>query len=496
MWRSKKIWLAAVVVTIVFGITAYWLVRRAHGQDSATQNKIVLAVLPFENLTGDPAQEFVSDGFTEEMITQLSHLPHDRLGVIARTSAMAFKGKTDSIADIGKQLGANYILEGSVRKWQGRVRVTAQLIRTADQTHVWAENYESDRGDILRLQSDITEDIAQQIKLRLEPNEFRGTPPVVDPQAHELYLKGRHYLALRSHDDLQSSVSSFQQAIAKDPNYAAAYAGLADAYNLIGFYGFDPDLNVVAQAKAAAQKALQLDDSLAAGHAALAYNEFMWRGDWTKAEAEFRRALELDDNYVPAHQWYALYLAGVGNTDEALSQMRFAQKLDPLSASAHTSLGYMYYFADQYDEAIQQEKLALQLAPNSMVAHAVLGWSYTEQKDYSHAIDELRLAIQLSGGVPVYECALARALALSGNSAGAANIISRIEVRAGQPLGIGTPLAAAYLAMGNSDRALQWLEATAPGDTQANWLRVDPAFDSLRTNARFKAVVDRVGRPE
>jgi len=252
----------------------------------------------------------------------------------------------------------------------------------------------------------------------------------------------------------------------------------------------------VAEAKAAAQKSLLLNDSLAAGHAALGYNEFMWRGDWSKAETEFRRALELDDNYVPAHQWYALYLAAVGNTDEALSQMRFAQTLDPLSATAHASLGYMYYFAHQYDAAIQQEQLALQLAPNSMVAHAVLGWSYTEQKTYAQAIQELQTAVNLSGGVPVYECGLARAFALSGNSAEAAKIVARIEGRSKQPLGLGTPVAAAYLAIGNSERALRWLEVTGPGDIQANWLRVDPAFDSLHSNPRFKAVVDRIGKPE
>lgn len=490
--RYSRSWAVAATVIFVLVGLGYFALRNIKSRHPVVADRSVLAVLPFANLTGDPSQDFVADGFTEEMITQLSRVQPERLAVIARTSAMAFKGLRTSVGEIGQRLGADYVLEGSVRRWEDRVRVTAQLIRTRDQTHVWAENYESDRRDILGLQSEITQAIAQQINLRLRPAPS-STTRSVEPAAHELYLQGRHYLAQRTRDDLQLSVALFKQAIAKDATYAAAYAGLADAYNLIAFYGFDPDLDAVSQAKIAAQKAITLDDSLAAGHAALAYTEFMWQEDWSNAGKEFHRAIELDDNYVAAHQWYALYLAATGHMEEALSQVRYAQRLDPLSAAAHSSLSYILYLAGEYDQAIAQAQRGLELNPNAMSAHAVLGWTYTAERKYPEAITELQTAVRLSGGVSIYQCALARTLALSGNTAEARKVVQQIETQRSQPMGVGSALAAAYLSLGNVDKALQLLEETAPGDIQANWLMVDPAFAVVRNNPRFQAVTVRIG---
>ncbi len=314
----------------------------------------------------------------------------------------------------------------------------------------------------------------------------------LNPDAHELYLQGRRYYNLRSREGLSKSVELYTQALAKDPSYAAAYAGLADAYNLKAFYGFDPTMDAVSQAKIAANRALQIDNSMASAHAALAYTEFMWREDWETAEREFQKARELDDNYVPAHQWFALYLAAQGRMDDALKQMQFAQVIDPLSPSVHAGLGYMYYLARDYEQAVRQAQVALQLNPNFMVAHAVLGWSYVEQKKFPDAIRELETASQLSGGVPVYRSALGRAYALSGNKSEARKIIVELEGQKG-PSGVGSALAELYLATGDSERALQWLEQTAPGDIQFNWVRVDPAYDPLRNDQRFAAIVSRVG---
>jgi serine/threonine-protein kinase len=269
---------------------------------------------------------------------------------------------------------------------------------------------------------------------------------------------------------------------------------MADAYNVIAFYGFDPSMNVVSQAKIAADKALQLDDSMAAAHAAVAYSDFMWQVDWAAAEREFQRAVELDENYVPAHQWYALYLAATGRMEESLAQMREAQKLDPLSPGAHTGLGYMYYFARNYDQAVQHAKVAVQLNPNFMVGHAVLGWAYMQQKRYAEAVEELQVAARLSGDVPVYRCSLARAYILSGNTMEAQKILKEVRVIAdAEPRGFGSSLAALYLTMGDTNQALHWLEETAPGDIQANWLRVDPAYDALHGNPRFEAILQRIG---
>jgi len=492
----RRLWaIAGVVALVTLATYIYFLKRPPTNSSVPLPSKLMLAVLPFQNLTGEPAQDFVSDGFTEEMITQVSGLQPDRLGVIARTSSMAYKGTNKPVSQIGQELAADYILEGSVRRWGNEVRVTAQLIQARDQTHIWAQNYESTQRDVLRLQSEIAQAIAQQIDVKLlaphNPSLAKHRP--IDPRAYELYLKGRHFLEQRSRDDLQKSVECFKQAVAIDPEYAAGYAGLADAYNLIGFYGMDRNLDTVGEAKIAADKALQLDDSMAAAHAAQAYTDFMWQGNWPEAEKEFRRAIELDDNYVPAHQWYALYLAATGRTDESVSQMQYAKRLDPLSPAVHAGLAYMHYFARNHEQAVQYAQTALKLNPNSIPAHAVLGWAYTEQKKYTAAIAELQSAAKLSGNVPVYRCALARTHALSGNIGEASKILAEVLQTKTHPTGSGSALAAGYLAMGNDEEALHWLEQTAPGDIQANWLRVDPAFDSVRDNPRFVAVVNRIG---
>ena len=315
----------------------------------------------------------------------------------------------------------------------------------------------------------------------------------INADAHELYLQGRSAYNLRSREGLANSIQLYTQALAKDPSYAAAYAGLADAYNLQAFYGFDPTMNAVSQAKIAATRALEIDDSMAAAHAALAYTDFMWREDWPAAEREFRRALELDDNYVPAHQWFALYLAAQERMDEAVKTMQFAQLIDPLSPSVHAGMGYMYYLARDYEQAVRQAQVALQLNPNFMVGHAVLGWSYVEQKKFPEAIGELEMASRLSGGVPVYRSALGRAYALSGNKDAARKILAELQARENEPIGVGSALAQLYLATGDTENALHWLEKTAPGDVQFNWVRVDPAYDPLRSNPRFVALVARVG---
>jgi TolB-like protein/DNA-binding winged helix-turn-helix (wHTH) protein len=500
-WAAKVS--AALVALCLAGVAAYlgWTRLRPHGPPRAE----VLAVLPFDDLSPDP-EDYLVDGLTEEMTAQLTRISPD-LHVIARTSAMQYVRTRKNAHQIGEELGADYILENSIRHEGGRLRITAQLVRTADQTHLWAENYDRKMSELLSLESEVASDIAQQIRLHLlsgaGSNRFQpplqvavsrqASPHPIAPEAHELYLKGRFYFNQRSREALQKSVACFGAAIASEPGYAAAYAGLADSYNLIAFYGFDPSLNAVAQAKVAADKALQLDNSIAAAHAARAYTEFMWRGDWSVAEREFRQAIELDDNYVPAHQWYALYLAGSGRMDESLQQMREAQQLDPLSPAVHAGLGYMYYLARDYDQADQQARVALQMNPDFMSAHAVLGWADIQQKKYPEAIAELQAAARLSSNVPIYLCGLGRAYALSGNVEAARKMLADAGASSPEPRGNGSAVAALYLALGDSEQALHWLEMTAPGDIQANWLRVDPAFDSLRGNARFETIVGRIG---
>ena len=485
--------MVAGLLAVGLAVGAIFAWQKFHSNAApATPELVTLAVLPFDDLSPNP-QPYLEEGLTEEMIAQLTRINPARLKVIARTSAMQYSRTKKNARQIGQELGADYILENSIRHEASRVRVTTQLVRTSDQTHVWAETYEKDMSQLLSLEREVTEDIAQQIHVQLIPfSASASETQSIDPDAHELYLQGRQNFNLRSREGLARSVELYTRALAKDASYAAAYAALADAYNLEAFYGFDPSMNTVSQAKIAAQRALQIDESNAAAHAALGYTEFMWREDWSEAEREFRRARELDDNYVPAHQWYALYLAAQGRADDAVKQMQFAQLIDPLSPSVHAGLGYMYYLARNYEQAVRQAEVALQLNPNFMVAHAVLGWSYVEEKKFADAIRELETASRLSGGVPVYRGALGRAYALSGKKSEALKIIRELEDRR-EPSGAGSALAELYLATGDSERALHWLEQTAPGDIQFNWIKVDPAYDSLRNTARFEAIVARVG---
>jgi len=490
--RPRTWALTATALALLLLFAAAFLLRaRSHAR---TPSHVVLAVLPFEDMDPDP-QDYLVDGLTEEMIAKLTRISPQYLQIVARTSAMQYRHTAKGARQIGQELGADYILENSIRHEGGRFRITTQLVRTTDQTHLWAENYDREARELLPLEGEVTNDIAQQISRLLLPAPAVHTPvppAAVDPDAYQLYLKGRYYLNQRTRDSLPKSVESFQQALGKAPSYAPAYAGLADAYNLMAFYGFDPSLNVVSEAKVAADHAIQLDDSLAAAHAALGYTDFMWQQDWNAAEKEFRRALELDDNCVTAHQWYALYLAANNRVPEAIAQMDFAKKLDPLSSAAFSGLAYVNYLGRNYTSAIQHAQTALQLNPNNLSAHATLGWTYTEQKNFASAIAELQTAAERSGGVPVYQCGLARAYALSGDRLRAEALVREVESMSEQPRGSGTALAAVHLALGDTARALQWLEETAPGDIQANWLRADPAFDRLRDNPRFRAVVNRI----
>lgn len=492
----KKFWAGIAALSVGIAASAgYFFVHRAHPQ--AAVRPIVLAVLPFDDLSTNP-QAFLVDGLTEEMIARGTQINPEQLKIVARTSAMQYQRTKKSARQIGQELGADYVLENSIRREGERLRITSQLVRTSDQTHLWAENYDRDVREVLSLESEVTSTIAEQVHRQLFPvTTFHPFPTrPINPEARELYLRARYAFNQRTREQLQQSVALYQQALLKQTDYPDAYAGLADSYNLIAYYGFDPSMEAVTLAKINAQNALRLDERSAEAHAALAYTDFMWQEDWPAAQTEFRRALELDDNYIPAHQWYAFYLAANGKTDEALTAMRYAQKLDPLSATVQAGTAYLYYFSRDYDLAVQHATTALQLNPNSMAAHAILGWAYTEQKKFPAAIRELQTAVKLSGNVPVYLCALARAYAFSGDTGKAYELLAQVELLQKQARGTGSALASVYVALGDPEKAMKWLENTAPGDIQANWLLVDPAFDALRHDRRFSAILVRIQSPK
>src|SRR3989475_8860445 len=317
--------------------------------------RVMLVVLPFENLPGEPQEEYLSDGLTEEMITQLGRLHPERLGVIARTSAMQYKNTDKRTDQIGSELGVAYVLEGSLRRAGDRVRISAQLIQVRDQTHLWAESYERDLRDILALQSDVAQAIARQIELKLTPQQqarlARGRP--IDPRAYELYSKGRYFWNKRSEEGYRRAIQYFQQAIARDSEYAPAYAGLADAYALLGSMPNVelPRSEAMPRARTAAIKALALDVGLAEAHTSLAFVQLHFDMGVPAAERECTRALQLNPGYPTAHHWYAFWLLAHGRAEEALQEVRAAQRLDPLSLIINTDVGAMLYYGRRHDEA-------------------------------------------------------------------------------------------------------------------------------------------------
>ena len=351
--------LVAVAVLIVAGSALVWL--RHTRSRPVPDTTIRLAVLPFQNLTGDASQEYFSDGFTEEMITQLGSMDPQRLAVIARTSVMYYKNSHSPLPQIAHDLGIQYVVEGSIRRDADHVRITAQLIQVRDQTHVWAREYDPAPKDLLTIQSEIARAIADEVELALNhrmpsPSAVRVALSPQEYEAYDLYLKGRYLWRKRTPDSLRDSVSWFKQAVAKDPGYAPAYAGLADSYAIMSSYGFVAPSQYMPLAKAAALKAVQLDDLLAEAHTSLALIAENYDWDWQTAENEYRRAIQLNSNYATAHHWLAECLAYQGRFEEAFRESEKARELDPLSLIIVADRGAIYYFSRQYDRAIDQFK--------------------------------------------------------------------------------------------------------------------------------------------
>src|SRR5258706_4891599 len=394
LWRNAKFWSRSRIVLLFASSTAAlllvaYLVRpHVRPQATAGSGKIMLAVLPFENLSGDPEQEFFSDGMTEEMITNLGGLHPERLGVIARASAMRFKNASSSLRQVGQDLGVQYVLEGSVQRLGDRVRITAQLVQVSDQTHIWAQTYDRNLRDLFAIQTEVARAIADEISLKLPPEQqrLRGSS-AVDPEAFAFYLNGR-YFSHRGSDGMPRAVENFQRAIAKDPDYALAYSGLSDSYTVQVFWGSVAPKPALERAKAAAEKALEVNSSLAEAHASLAnVNLYSW--DFRGAEQEFRRALELNPSYANAHHWFSHCLVALGRMDESLAETNRALIFDPLDLSIQTHLGWHHYFAREYDQAIAPIHKALEgdTSPCSRtVPPAILGAVYEQKGMYDEAI--------------------------------------------------------------------------------------------------------------
>ena len=341
----------------------------------------MLAVLPFDNLSGDPDQEYFSDGLTEEMISRLGNLQPERLGVIARTSSMRYKGAKKAVDQIARELGVDYLLEGSVRRAADDVRITAQLIQISDQTHLWADNYERPIADVFSVQSEVADKVAASLALKLLPERQAALArvPTTNSEAHESYLKARYYWNMRTEAGFQKSLSYFNRALAQDPNYPLAYAGLADYYNLLPNYEFLQPAEAFPRAKAAAMKALEGDASLAEAYSSLAFVEHHYDWDWSKAKQHYERSIALNSGYATAHHWYAEYLTEMGFHDEAMAEIRRAHELDPLSLIIDMNVGRLLYYARRYDEAIEALRQSLRIDPDFVWSHIYLGLAYGQK---------------------------------------------------------------------------------------------------------------------
>jgi len=481
--RHSWVW-ALAVAGICSGVLG-WLYLRPQ----PTQPHPVIAVLPVQNLTGDAAREYVADGLTEELIAKLGSLGSDKLSVIARTSAMSYKNSSKTVAQVGRELGVNYVIESSVRQWGDRVRITAQLIRVRDQSHLWVKDYDSSVQDLLTIQEEIARDVANEIEVRLTATPAkppRRTHPI-KREAYEAYLQGRYFWTRRGLANFQKAIAYFQQAIQIDPEYAAAYAGLADAYNDEGFWGGTPN-EAVPKAKAAAVRALELDDGSSEAHDALAgiADDYDW--DWTKAETEHRRALELNPNNAAAHLEYASHLVSVGQRQKAIEEVRNAQSLDPLSPFFRAAGGLLLYLAGNREEGIQQNLKAAELAPDFPVPHLNLAQFYFQMGHYDLGMREYEAASRLEGMRPAILAVLVDSYKSEGIS-GFRREQLKLNDEGIRPLD-SFQLATIHAELGDREKAIQYLQQSAQEHgAYLEWIGADWTWDSLRGEPEFQTIL-------
>jgi TolB-like protein/Tfp pilus assembly protein PilF len=457
--------------------------------------RVMLAVLPFANSGARRGHDFFTDGLTEEMIAQLSTLNPERLGVIARTSSLMFKGSRRRIADIGRELGVHYVLEGAVRRARGRVRVATQLIQVSDETQVWAGTYERATGDVLRLQAEVAQAVAAGIRVRLAPLGARRIDAVRDlpPDAFEALLKGRHYLNQRTEAAMRRSIAQFESVLDRCPDCAAAYAGIADANVMLACRGMVPAKETFRKSAAAAGKALELDGELGDAHGSLAHVRLHdW--DWVGLDAQFRRAIELSPSLAIVNYWYAEYLMSQGRRDAAIAAAASARHLDPLSPVIGSALSMILYLARDYDRASGVLVDAIETAPGHFLPHLRLGLVRVQQRRFADAIRELRLATRLADGSTETRAMLAMAHAASGDRREAASIAKQLESARSRRYVLPYNIAKIYAAAGDRTRAFDWLEiAYEGGNPDLIELNSEPVFDGLRGDRNFTGLMRRIG---
>jgi eukaryotic-like serine/threonine-protein kinase len=491
-WKMRKrqlLTIAAVCILLLLAGYAFKLGSTGRAKSQMT-DKVRIVVLPFHNLSGDASQDFFSAGFTDELITQLARLNPERLGVIASTSSSMVQDR--AIDEIGRTFNVQYVIEGSVRRSADEVRIDVQLIQASDQTHIWASSFTRNLTDVLKVQSEVSAAVARQI-----PANLHITTPLaassVNPMAHDAYLKGQLYLNNRTSPD--KSVELFEEATRLDPNYAPAFASLAQAYSLLGEVPFSviPPREAYAKSLAAARHALELDGALADAHAALGAATFSFGWDLKAAEQEYRLALELDPNHAWAHESLGQVYTVQGKTKEALEEGQRSLNLDPVSPACHAFIAQTYYFAGDYDRAADEARRILEIRPQFLNARYWLGSAYTQKKMYPEAIEQFRLGRQLSGDAPVMSMAYGYAQAVSGNRAAALDTLRALEDRSRSAYVAPIYFAGIYVGLDDKKNALRFLnQAFEERNDRIIYLKVEPMVNTLRSDPQFQRLLLRV----
>ena len=494
---SLRFALLAGFALITFLAAGVYTVRQRLGYVAPQNAQLAsIAVLPMENLSGDPNQDYFADGMTDELIASLARI--SSLRVVSRTTAMDYKGKHESLEKIAHELHVDAIVEGTVLRVGDRVRITAELIQVSTDRNLWADTYESQLGNVLDLQNQVAAAIVNQISIKLTPRdkETLAASRPVNSDAFEDYLKGRYYWGKRSEDGLDKAIRYFQLATEKDPDYALAYAGLADCYGILNsaIIGTVATSEVAFKAESAAKRAVELNPALAETQTALATVQFNDDWNWKAAEAGFQRAIQFNPNYATAHQRYSLYLMAMGRTDESIKEINRARSLDPLSLSMNFSLGWRLYMARRYDEAVAQLINTTEMDPGNVVAHVVLGQSYEQETRYPEAIIELQKAAALRSGSPLVLAALGHLYAVSGKREQALQLLKELKSESTRRYVSPFYLAFIYAGLDDHQKALLWLEKSYE-DRSNNLIFLDevPQFDNLRSEPRFQTLRQRLG---
>jgi TolB-like protein/Tfp pilus assembly protein PilF len=452
-----------------------------------------LAVLPLENLTGDSHQEYFVDGMTDALITRLAQI--GALRVISRTSAMHYKRTRKKLPEIGRELNVDAVVEGSVFRSGSNVRITAQLVYAASDRHLWASQYERNLTDILLLQAEVASAIANEVQVRLTPQE-RGrlaSARLVNPEAYQAYLRGRLHWNKRTEDGMKKGLELFRQALDKDPSYALSHAGIAECYNMMGYWGVSAPHHVSPQAKAASSKALEIDENLAEGHAARGWAQFSYDWDWGSAEKELQRAIQLNPGYATAHQWYSHLLIYQGRHAEALTEVQRTLELDPLSLVMNSNCAFIYLWAHQYGQAIERVHRTLDLDPYFAPPYLCLGCALQKKGLHAQGLEALCQAVRLSANSPRYLAGLGHGYAVAGKADRARAMLSELEKLSKERYVSAYDFAILYAGLGEYESVFGWLEKAY--EEHSTWLalvNVDPRFAPFHSDPRFRQLLTRL----